>query len=371
MRLSIIIFAGKMRILITVLNWGLGHATRCIPVIKMLQQKGVEPVIASDGEALAFLSEQFPELPVACLPSYKVRYSSKSMVWNMMVSMPHIFGAIAEEKKVIKNLIREYQINAIISDNRYGCYSSEVYSALIIHQINIRTPAYLSFLEPLLFYIHRYFLNHFHAILVPDYEGLPNLSGELSHKRKLKHVQFIGPLSHLSSENKNTVSSEFDLLVICSGPEPSRTRFEQLMLREVSAANYKTAFVRGTYRPLNRQLPENIRCFDMCSSDEIKKLMHASKLVISRSGYSTIMDLVYAGKNAILIPTPGQTEQEYLAAYHHRQKNFYCVSEKNFSLSTALSKSKGFKNNFKLSGPDNLYEAMDKLLRSIESKKNS
>jgi hypothetical protein len=83
------------------------------------------------------------------------------------------------------------------------------------------------------------------------------------------------------------------------------------------------------------------------------------------------MDLVYAGKNAILIPTPGQTEQEYLAAYHHSQKNFYCVSEKNFSLSTALSKSKGFKNNFKLSGPDYLYEAMDKLLRSIESKKNS
>ncbi|MBL7929602.1 MAG: glycosyltransferase [Bacteroidia bacterium] len=354
-----------MRILVAVLNWGLGHATRCIPLIDALKQKGADVVIASDGEALAFLNQRFPELPAAVLPSYNIRYHSKSMVWNMLRSLPRILKAIEEEKETTERLIEQYDIDAIISDNRYGCYREHFFSALIIHQINIQCPKQLKFTEPLLFKIHQRFIEPFNTCLIPDFSGMQNLSGDLSHKRKLKNMQFIGPLSHLHNSVKSVSHKKYDLMVICSGPEPARTNFENLMLRELSRHDLKSVLVRGTHKKFTGKAPNHIRVFDICSSDEISALMNDSEIIISRSGYSTIMDLAKTGKNAILIPTPGQTEQEYLAKYHHQAKRFFTMSEKNFSLKEALIQSKSFRNNFKLTENDSFSTKLDELLTHI------
>lgn len=355
-----------MRILIAVLNWGLGHASRCIPVIERLRQTGVDVVIASDGEALAFLNQRFPDLPAAILPSYNIRYHSKSMVWNMARSLPRILKAIEAEKEATEKLFEQYDIDAIISDNRYGCYREHFFSALIIHQINIQCPKRLQWLEPLLFKIHQRYIEPFNTCLVPDYQGEQNLSGDLSHKRKLKNTEFIGPLSHLEVK-KNTLISEnkYKLMAICSGPEPARTNFEQIILRELSQVNFKSVLVRGTNKKFTGTVPGHISIFDMCSSEEISTLMATSELIISRSGYSTIMDLAKTGKDAILIPTPGQTEQEYLAAYHHQAKRFFTMSEKNFSLKEALHQYKSFRNNFKANEKESLNRKLDELLKLI------
>lgn len=356
-----------MRILVAVLNWGLGHATRCIPLIESLKQKGAEVIIASDGEALAFLSQRFPDLPAAVLPSYNIRYHSKNMVWNMMRSLPRILKAIEDEKSATEKLIEQYDIDAIISDNRYGCYREHFFSALIIHQVSIQCPKALKFLEPLLFKIHQRFIEPFNTCLIPDYSGAPNLSGDLSHKRKLKVMEFIGPLSHLQNENEMDSDSgkKYKLMVICSGPEPARTNFEQLMLRELSKVDLKGVLVRGSNKKFIGKAPDHISMFDMCSSKEISELMLSSELIISRSGYSTIMDLAKTGKNAILIPTPGQTEQEYLAEYHHQAKRFFTMNEKDFSLNEALQQSKSFRNNFKTNEKESLNRKLDELLNLI------
>lgn len=357
-----------MRILVAVLNWGLGHATRCIPLIDALRQKGVDVVIASDGDALTFLRLRFPELPFSTLPSYNIRYHSKNMVWNMMRSLPHILKAIEEEKEATEKLIEQFDIDAIISDNRYGCYREHFFSALIIHQVNIKCPWYLKLLEPLLFKIHQRYIEPFNTCLIPDYSGLQNLSGELSHQRILKNMEFIGPLSHLPTRLQSDSNKRFKLLVICSGPEPARTHFEQLMLRELSQVNLKSALVRGTGQKFTGTVPGHIQMFARCNSAEISELISSSELIISRSGYSTIMDLAKTGKNAILIPTPGQTEQEYLAAYHHQAKRFFTMSEKDFSLKFALEQSKSFRNNFQSHEKDSLNQKLDELLKHIREK---
>ncbi len=354
-----------MRILVAVLNWGLGHATRCIPLIEDLKQKGIEVVIASDGEALAFLSQRFHELPAAVLPSYNIRYHSKSMVWNMVRSLPRILKAIEEENKATEKLIEQYDIDAIISDHRYGCYREHFFSALIIHQINIQCPKHLKFIEPLLFRIHQHFIEPFTTCLIPDFAGAQNLSGDLSHKRKLKKMEFIGPLSHLQHKKSLDSVKKYKLMAICSGPEPARTNFEELMIRELSKAELKSVLVRGTRKKFTGKAPGHISVLDMCSSDEISALMNDSEIIISRSGYSTIMDLAKTGKNAILIPTPGQTEQEYLAQYHHQAKRFFSMSEKNFSLKEALHQSQSFRNNFKAYDKESLNNRLDKLVNLI------
>jgi UDP-N-acetylglucosamine:LPS N-acetylglucosamine transferase len=178
-------------------------------------------------------------------------------------------------------------------------------------------------------------------------------------------MEFIGPLSHLKAEKRAGSGYKYQLMVICSGPEPARTNLEQLMLRELSSVNIKSVLVRGTQKKFTGKSPGHIHVLDMCNSEEMSALMSDSEIILSRSGYSTIMDLVQAGKNAILIPTPGQTEQEYLADYHHKEKRFFSMPEKNFSLKIALQQSRAFRNDFKTNDKDMLHHKVDELLHLI------
>ncbi|MCP3929107.1 MAG: UDP-N-acetylglucosamine--N-acetylmuramyl-(pentapeptide) pyrophosphoryl-undecaprenol N-acetylglucosamine transferase [Bacteroidetes bacterium] len=349
------------RILVAPLNWGLGHATRCIPIIRCLLRHGAEVVLASDGRSLQLLKEEFPELPAYPLPAYDVKYYTANMFLNMGIQFPKIFRAVYKEHKFIDNLISKLRIDAVISDNRYGCYSKKVKSIFLTHQINLIIP--IPIFEKIARYFNHRMIRHFDECWIPDFEESPNLSGKLSHDVDLPNLRYLGPLSRMKEKKKNDVT--YDMIVVLSGPEPQRTFLEKLLLEQAKQSPLKFLFIQG--KPENKSewlKGEKIRVISFLASDELEEAIHSSKIMISRSGYSTLMDLYYLRKNAILIPTPGQTEQEYLADHFLEQRIFYSHPQKEFNLSKALELAKQFKGFEKTQNPSNsLEKAIDALLQ--------
>lgn len=292
------------------LNWGLGHATRCIPIIQALQNDGYGVIIASDGIALALLKKEFPHLQTITLPSYDVEYAKKGAHFKrkMLSNLPKIAKAIQKEHKALQQILEQYTINGIISDNRLGLYTSKVPTVFITHQLQIlsgKTTWLTSFL-------HRLFIKRFDECWVPDYKENLNISGILGHPKKtMPNVRYIGPLSRMKKE---ITTSKYDVLVILSGPEPQRSILENILLVELKKYNGNILFVRGLIeKEESRHQEKNIEIVNFITSQRLEKVINSVDFVIARSGYTTIMDLAALQKKAFFIPTPGQTEQEYLA----------------------------------------------------------
>lgn len=300
----------KKRILVAPLNWGLGHATRSIPIIRALFMEGFEPIIASDGDALMLLRKEFPNFSSIELPSYDVTYAKKGKNFKLKLikDSPKLFKAINEEKKAIRNIIKTNKIAGIISDNRLGVYNKNIPCVFITHQLNVLSGKTTWISTKL----HEKFMNHFDECWVPDNEGEINLSGKLGHKSKLDlPTKYIGPLSRFT---KKDVDTTIDLLVLISGPEPQRSLLEEKLLNDVRNYRGKIVFVKGIME--NQQTVKEkgpISIYNYMTSELLEDTINRSKIVLSRSGYTTVMDLAKLEKKAFFIPTPGQFEQEYLA----------------------------------------------------------
>jgi uncharacterized protein (TIGR00661 family) len=300
----------KKRILVAPLNWGLGHSTRCIPIIKALISHGFEPIIGSDGEALELLRKEFPDVLAIELPSYNINYSKQKAFFKvkLLKDTPKILGAINAEKKATEHIVKTYRIAGIISDNRWGVYNKTVPCAIITHQLNVLS-GHTTWLST---WIHKRFLKNFDVCWVPDVAGENNLSGILGHPHKSETpIKYIGPLSRFLKKDTEQINK---LLVVLSGPEPQRTLLYKKLLKELKNSNDKVTMVKGIVE--NKQIIETVgqmTVYNYMTSKELEKTIHESELVISRSGYSSIMDMAKLGKKAFFIPTPGQYEQEYLA----------------------------------------------------------
>lgn len=324
----------KKNILIAPLDWGLGHATRCIPIISQLKNE-FNVFIASSGGAAVLLKKEFPDLKHFLLPSYKITYPVKrSMSWHMAWQMPSVYSAIVQEKKKIKEIVAKYNIHLIISDNRFGVYAKNIPSVFITHQVNIKTP-----------YLNKWInkLNHksiadFTECWIPDVEKFPGMAGELSHPAPEKiPIKYIGPLSRFSV---STCEKKYDITVVLSGPEPQRTLLEDILFTELfKYPDLKIKFVRGIYDSNESSDIKNIEVCDNLSSDELQNIMHASKNIICRSGYSSIMDLQFVKANVLFIPTPQQTEQEYLAKLHANKNHCYFQNQDAVDVSVLLNRS--------------------------------
>ena len=324
--------ADQKRILVAPLNWGLGHATRCIPVIRSLLDFGALVHLASDGASKLLLQKEFPDLPIHDLPGYNINYGKKGLMFTMAAQVPKLLRAIRKEHQATSTIVDEYNLNGIISDNRYGCYSEFVQSIIISHQINIRLP--LKLMEKNVRLLNRRWISKFDDCWIPDYEGVPNLSGELGHNTGLETCTYIGPLSRMK---KMKSEKEFDLSVILSGPEPQRTILEERLTDELADHDASSILVRGVPGEQNKVSRKgNLMVVDYMKSNEVNELISKSKLVIARSGYSTVMDMVKSGARAIFIPTPGQTEQEYLAEILSQQGYFGCISQDEVNLGSIL-----------------------------------
>ena len=315
-----------MNILVCPLDWGLGHATRCVPIIRELQAQGCEVLIGGSGRALAFLKAEFPDCQFLHIPSYPFFYSkSIPLSAAMAFSAPAIIFGILRENRQLRNIIRTHNIHAVISDNRFGLWSSKIPCVYITHQVRIKAGAWLKFLEPLLYCIHSFFIRKFNRLWIPDYENEPNLSGELGHHfGNDLNAEYLGPLSRFnnleySGENQNELRPA-DILFIVSGPEPQRSIFEDLIIRQANTTDKKMILLQGIPGPVTQpSIQGNLTIFPHLSSADMKFLIDNAEIIVCRPGYSTVMDLAVMQKKAFFIPTPGQTEQEYLAAYYAEQ----------------------------------------------------
>lgn len=316
----------KKRILVAPLNWGLGHATRCIPIINALIAHNFEPIIASDGVALELLKKEFPSLEAIKLPSYKVTYSKKGKNFKLKLlkDSPKMLKAVKAEKAQIKNLIKTTQIDGIISDNRLGVYSKKVPSVFISHQLNVLSGS-TTWLSSKM---HQHIIKKYNECWIPDVQNEPSLSGRLGHLENFSiPLKYLGVISRF---NPISVEKKYDLMVLLSGPEPQRTMLEEHLLEELKTYKGHILFVKGKVETEQTRCDKgNITMVNFMRSDELETSLNLSETVLSRSGYTTILDLAKLGKKAFFIPTPGQFEQEYLAE-RLDQKGIipYCAQEK-------------------------------------------
>ena len=321
------------RVLVAPLNWGLGHATRCVPIIKGLLAEGYEVVIAADGYPLKFLRREFPHLEWIEFEGLKVRYADgQSQVGAMLRQVPEFLRGIWREHKELKRIVEAYDIDVVVSDNRFGLWCRDVHSVYVTHQLMVKMPRGLKWMEWAVWRLHRWFIKHYDECWVPDVEGEDNLSGDLSHKYPLlKNTRFIGPLSRFSTTpirwedvrveaEALDLKDRYDVVAVISGPEPHRTNLE----REITDNGLQ--IIDGSSLLIVQGLPvDDLRLAEHRDGvDYIPHLptgllqwyMQEAEEIVCRSGYSSIMDLHTIGRKAHLIPTPGQTEQIYLAEIH-------------------------------------------------------
>lgn len=304
------------KILIAPLDWGLGHATRCIPIIREFQAQGAEVMLGVAGRAGALLKQEFPELTCLEVPAYDPVYPENSdMVTAMGKQFFRFLKIIRRERKEVARLVKEHNIDLIISDSRFGFHADKVPSIIITHQIFLLMPWHFKIAEPGVNVFNRTLLNNFNDIWIPDNKTHNRIAGQLSHRRNLpQKYSFIGPLSRFTHRGAEPVPGK--VVILLSGPEPQRSLLEHKLLQQINGLPYSFTMLRGTTEaPGPSETPYECRMIGHLPAQEMQELLESAEMVICRSGYSSIMDLVALHKKALLIPTPGQTEQEYLADY--------------------------------------------------------
>jgi uncharacterized protein (TIGR00661 family) len=335
--------AKQKKILIAPLNWGLGHATRCMPIINELLAQGADVQLASDGVALDLLKKEYPQLPCHELPSYDIRYPFDSMVLSMAAQSPKILRGCVKEHIWLKKFIQNNKIDIVISDNRFGFFNKNVKSIFMTHQLNIQAP-----FRRLVDFINAFFIKKFDERWIPDFEGEPNIAGSLSHGGLAKSltVNYLGSLSRMK---KLEVEKKYKAIFVLSGPEPQRTIFEKKIIEQLSQLKIEKQttpqyiVIKGQPNSTQSiQEYENIEIHNYMKANDLNIKILESEVLVARSGYSTIMDLVNLGSTAVLVPTPGQTEQEYLANNLMQKGIFYTQKQAELNIVEALESVKNY-----------------------------
>lgn len=308
-------------ILYAVLHWGLGHATRSIPIIAYLLKQKHRVIIASDGLALQLLQKEFPSLQFEETAAYDVVYASSAKQFNIKLAtqIPKFVQAIDREQADCKRLCAENKVDYIISDNRYGFYHETIPSAFICHQLHLLYPS--NFIaEKIINKNYQSYLKRFTALWVPDIAPPDNISQKMSSLKwdKVSHLGLISRFEQIQTTKK------YDYLAILSGPEPQRSILEKEIIEQLEQSDGKHFLVRGTDRPLEGFVSKKIKVENIMFGEDINVLICASKYVVCRAGYTSVLDLLKLEAKAILIPTPGQAEQEYLAQ-SLQKKNWFTI----------------------------------------------
>lgn len=319
--------------LIAPLDWGLGHATRCIPVVEKLLSAGFKVIIAAEGDQKILLQKAFPALEMLHLPGYKLKYSStkRKTLLKIFFQIPKILMAINRENSWLRELIKHKHLDIIIADNRFGLHHPKLISIFVTHQLHIKT-SLGKIADACVQKINYRHINQFNQCWIPDYENKNNLAGDLSHPFAKPRI----PLHYIglqSAIKKSAVPVINKLLILLSGPEPQRTILENILLAQLKMFHQNALLVRGLPASTdNIRSTGSLRIHNYLTGTELAEAINQSDIVICRSGYSTMMDLIPLQKKCIVIPTPGQPEQEYLAAYLSGKKYVCAVAQHRFSL---------------------------------------
>ena len=312
-----------MKILVAPLNWGLGHASRCVPLVQRLLDEGHEVVLGGDGDSLTLLRKHFPKQRYTYLAPLNMRYSTGNrQVWAMLKALPQLMFWSLKDHTMLQAILREEHFDQIISDNRFGFYNKQVECVYITHQLHIMLPRGWRWAESLASRMHARVYTRFNKVWVPDYEERrESLAGDLSHNGT--KVEYIGPLSRFAGipESRDQVNTNYAVVAVLSGLEPHRTMLEKELLSRYKDFDEQVLIVQGLLsRPNTRIKRGNITIVPYLADKELAGALQGAKHIIARSGYSTIMDFYQLGvlHKSELIPTPGQPEQEYLATLHDK-----------------------------------------------------
>ena len=340
--------ARNPRVLVAPLDWGLGHATRCIPIIKELLNQKCEVIVAAVGAQKAILQAELPSLTFMELPGYEVSYDKNRAltILRLVGAIPKILIRIKREKAWLKRFSASEQPDLVISDNRYGLALPGIFCIFITHQLRIRT-SFGRLADGLLQRMNYRFIGHFSRCWVPDIESGDGLAGALSHPSALPGIptKYIGWLSRFGKISQHYCGEgappdDPELLIVLSGPEPQRSLLEATIIAQAGADAGSIVLVRGLPAgggPMLASIPPDLTVYDHLPAARLESLMRRARLVVARSGYSTVMDLARLGKRALLIPTPGQPEQEYLGPFLAGIGRAVCVKQSAFSLRESLA----------------------------------
>jgi len=359
--------ANENRVLVCPLGWGLGHASRLIPIITRFQKLGFEIIAAGDDLQMQYITTYFPDIKTIIFPSFNVRLASGSNqlipILGIALRLPY---HTVREHFALKGIVREHRINLIISDNRYGLWCKGIKSVLITHQLRVLFPKPFRFLEKVGMWSTRRISKKFTYCWIPDYPDDKNLAGKLSHPRALtSNSRYIGLLSRFQGIRVDRCSQEWDLVGIASGPSPQREIFIELIGRFSKRHNLKTLIVKGNpAEGIDIYQDNGIFYAGHLDDIDFAKVILSSKYLITRAGYSTIMDLTALGVSGLIIPTPGQTEQEYLADYLSKNGLFKtCKQSELESIDISIAQSA----HIPINKPDELFE---NVLQDFFSTKN-
>lgn len=338
----------KAKICISPIDWGLGHATRCIPLIQALEKLNYQVFIATEGYHEAILREALPNARFLQLRGYRIKYVRIGLLLPLAIffQIPQIIYNIYYEYMWLQKKQRELQFDIIISDNRFGFYHKNIPSVFITHQLNFQMPFEWA---TLLFQKIQYaWLKKFSACWVPDMEGENNLSGILANTKLKPNIPiwYMGCLSRLKQYDDPSAVVYKDPIVflgIVSGPEPQRTLLENLLWTKGNQLNLKFTVVAGTPKVKQAfQQNENATKYPHLSGVDLVKEINRTDYIICRGGYTTLMELIPFEKKLILIPTPGQTEQILLGKIWQEKKWALCYDQNEFKLSVALNEARTF-----------------------------
>lgn len=307
------------RVLIAPLHWGLGHAARCIPIIEKEMQAGSVVFISANGGPRALLENRFPNATFIDIPFMEITYPADgNMVRHFAKNGLKLLRSIWKEHQILKRIIRENSLTKVISDSRFGLWNKQLKSIFISHQIEIQTPVFQRIVNAL----NRWVMNRYDEVWIPDFEEFPGLAGKLSHPKVLpNHCNYIGPLSRFSGTVVSSNDDAVDALAIISGPEPQRMLFEAELTRQFIESGEKALILKGKPNQKEELSFDYITVKNHLDDPEFAQAVNSAKAIFARSGYSTIMDLhaLDALHKAVFTPTPGQTEQEYLAELHQNK----------------------------------------------------
>jgi uncharacterized protein (TIGR00661 family) len=330
-------------VFVAVLNMGLGHATRTLPIIRYFWENKWKVFVGSSGRSLTFLTREFPDLTFVELPDYNLGYSDKGVrISRLIWQVPSVLGKISEENVITGDLVSAQQIRMIISDHRYGCYWENIPSFFITHQVRFIAPHLLRPFEFAGALFNRHYHRKYRGILIPDYSGNGEglFSGRLSRTSPDLNYRYFGILSSIS---RKPAEEDIDYFFSVSGPEPQRTIFEKILRQQVDSLPGQKIMALGKPESLEIEKPRSdLTIYHHLNRTKMQEMINRSKFIISRPGYSTLMELAELRKKSLLVPTPGQTEQLYLARRFQHSGWFYSVSQDKIELSRDVTKAMNF-----------------------------
>jgi uncharacterized protein (TIGR00661 family) len=325
-----------MKLIYAVCSWGLGHATRSLPVIRKLTDENNEVTIISEGRSLELLKKELGEdiKEYIEIPDYPMLLSenARQFMAKSVVYWPLFIHRMRKGLTTLTNILKNRKCDRIISDSRFDMYNRKIPSFFISHQIRIMNPLRIGMFENGSEIFNLYFFKRFRGVIVPDFKK-DGLSGDLSHNLKRIDEDKINYVGVLSDFRKKSVKKDIDYFVSISGPEPQRSIFEKKLLNQIDNLSGKVVVTLGKTENLDEFKDKKFETYSFLTKEKREEFLNRSKLIISRSGYSTILDLSVISTKALMVPTPGQIEQEYLAKYHKKKKFFHCVNQNKIDLS--------------------------------------